>query len=278
MRRGGHHGPNRPGPPTTREASRTRARTTRTRCRPPPASRRSASRRRAQAQAETARRAAALRDGLNSVFARCGAAGRAYGESSTFHLLFGSDQAPDQLGPAALKLGIPAALSPALHCGMLTEGVHLFHGSGFLEHRARRCRAGADRARVRLGAAAAAGGRTRVSNLAILGGRVLDPGQGLDAKAGIEIDEGIISGVGPAAAEPAQAARGRGRQAPAPPGDRRDRPDRHARVVDLHTHLYPGVSHYGIEPDTLLPRPGRDDRGRCGVARAPRRSPACAAT
>ncbi len=85
-----------------------------------------------QAPAETARRAAALRDGLNSVFARCGAAGRAYGESSTFHLFFGSDRAPDQLGPAALKLGIAAALAPALHCGMLTEGVHLFHGSGFV--------------------------------------------------------------------------------------------------------------------------------------------------
>ena len=88
-----------------------------------------------------------------------------------------------------------------------------------------------------------------MSSLAILGGRVLDPGQGLDAKAGIEIDEGIISRVGPAAAEPAQAAPAAA-QAPArqeidatglivTPG-----------VVDLHTHLYPGVSHYGIEPDT----------------------------
>ena len=85
-----------------------------------------------QVQAGPARRAAALRDELNSVFDRCGVAGRAYGESSTFHLFFGSDRGPDQLGPAALKLGIPAAMSPALHCGMLTEGVHLFHGSGFL--------------------------------------------------------------------------------------------------------------------------------------------------
>jgi len=85
-----------------------------------------------QVQAGPARRAAALRDELNSVFDRCGVAGRAYGESSTFHLYFGSDRGPDQLGPAALKLGIPAAMSPALHCGMLTEGVHLFHGSGFL--------------------------------------------------------------------------------------------------------------------------------------------------
>jgi glutamate-1-semialdehyde 2,1-aminomutase len=85
-----------------------------------------------EAQAESARRAAALRAELTSVFERRGIAGRAYGESSTFHLFFGSDHVPDQLGPAALKRGIPAALSPALHCGMLTEGVHLFHGSGFL--------------------------------------------------------------------------------------------------------------------------------------------------
>jgi glutamate-1-semialdehyde 2,1-aminomutase len=85
-----------------------------------------------EAQAGPARQAAALRAELNAVFDRCGVAGRAYGESSTFHLFFGSDHVPDQPGPAALKLGIPAATSPALHCGMLSEGVHLFHGSGFL--------------------------------------------------------------------------------------------------------------------------------------------------
>ncbi len=27
---------------------------------------------------------------------------------------------------------MPGALSPALHCAMLSHGVHLFHGSGFL--------------------------------------------------------------------------------------------------------------------------------------------------
>ena len=85
-----------------------------------------------EAQASPAQRAAELRAELTSVFDRCGVAGRAYGESSTFHLFFGSHRVPDQPGPAELKLGIPAAMSPALHCGMLTEGVHLFHGSGFL--------------------------------------------------------------------------------------------------------------------------------------------------
>jgi glutamate-1-semialdehyde 2,1-aminomutase len=85
-----------------------------------------------QAQARAAGVAAALRAELTSVFERCGVAGRAYGESSTFHLLFASDPPADELRPAALKAGIPSRLSPALHCGMLSEGVHLFHGSGFL--------------------------------------------------------------------------------------------------------------------------------------------------
>ena len=59
-------------------------------------------------------------------------AGCAYGESSTFHLLFGHDGPPAALDAAALKNGVPGSLSPALHCAMLSQGVHLFHGSGFL--------------------------------------------------------------------------------------------------------------------------------------------------
>ena len=85
-----------------------------------------------EAQAGAARLGACLRTELTSVFERCGVAGRAYGESSTFHLFFGDDQAPAGLPAAALKRGIPPGISPALHCGMLTGGVHLFHGSGFL--------------------------------------------------------------------------------------------------------------------------------------------------
>ena len=82
-----------------------------------------------QAQDSAARLAASLRDGLTSVFDRCGVAGRAYGESSTFHLLLRPRRARSELGPAdAEVLGIPPALSLALHCGMLREGVHLFHG------------------------------------------------------------------------------------------------------------------------------------------------------
>jgi glutamate-1-semialdehyde 2,1-aminomutase len=84
-----------------------------------------------EAQRSAARLAASLRGELSSVFERCGVAGRVYGESSVFHLLFGH-QAPDGLDPATLKAGLPPRLSAALHCGMLREGVHLFHGSGFV--------------------------------------------------------------------------------------------------------------------------------------------------
>jgi glutamate-1-semialdehyde 2,1-aminomutase len=83
------------------------------------------------AQQQADRRAADLRAELSATFERCGVAGRAYGESSTFHLLFGPEP-PDQRDPVALKAGLPPALSTALHCAMLREGVHLFHGSGFL--------------------------------------------------------------------------------------------------------------------------------------------------
>jgi glutamate-1-semialdehyde 2,1-aminomutase len=84
-----------------------------------------------EAQDKAARLAASLRDELTSVFERCGVAGRAYGESSTFHLLLGP-AGPEELAPATLKSWLTPPVSSALHCGMLREGVHLFHGSGFL--------------------------------------------------------------------------------------------------------------------------------------------------
>ena len=40
--------------------------------------------------------------------------------------------APAGLDAVTLKDGVPSWLSPALHCAMLSRGVHLFHGSGFL--------------------------------------------------------------------------------------------------------------------------------------------------
>jgi glutamate-1-semialdehyde 2,1-aminomutase len=86
-----------------------------------------------EVQADAAGLASALRDELTAVFRQCGVPGRAYGDSSTFHLLFGHDDTPGQLDGATLKSSVPpATVSAALHCSMLSEGVHLFHGSGFL--------------------------------------------------------------------------------------------------------------------------------------------------
>ena len=83
-------------------------------------------------QADADRMAASLREELTAVFRRSGVVGCAYGESSTFHLLFGHSEAEAGLDPATLKQGVPGWLSSALNCAMLSEGVHLFHGSGFL--------------------------------------------------------------------------------------------------------------------------------------------------
>ncbi len=85
-----------------------------------------------EAQEQAARLAGELRDQLNAVLDRCGAAGRAYGESSTFHLLLGQDGAPDSLPLSKLKAGMSPRLFAELQCGMLLGGVHLFHGSGFV--------------------------------------------------------------------------------------------------------------------------------------------------
>jgi dihydroorotase len=85
-----------------------------------------------------------------------------------------------------------------------------------------------------------------VSGLEIAGGRVLDPGQGIDATATVSVAGGVITGIGPAG----------GAGGPAPrAADGPDTVDASGLLVtpglvDLHTHLYPGVSHYGIEPDT----------------------------
>lgn len=86
-----------------------------------------------ETQAGASRLAAWLRDELTAVFRKRGVPGRAYGESSTFHLLFGQDDNVHALDPAILKASVPpAALATALQCAMLSAGVHLFHGSGFI--------------------------------------------------------------------------------------------------------------------------------------------------
>jgi dihydroorotase len=78
--------------------------------------------------------------------------------------------------------------------------------------------------------------RKTLTDLAIVGGRVLDPGQGIDATNSILIADGMIAGIGgdPAGAQQHIDASG----LIVVPG-----------LVDLHTHLYRGVSHYGIDAD-----------------------------
>jgi glutamate-1-semialdehyde 2,1-aminomutase len=72
--------------------------------------------------------AAELRAELCSVFEQRSTPGYAYGQASTFCLLFG-ERTDD---PVALKRGVPEPLLSALQCAMLLEGVHLFHGCGLL--------------------------------------------------------------------------------------------------------------------------------------------------
>ncbi|HLN06024.1 MAG TPA: aminotransferase class III-fold pyridoxal phosphate-dependent enzyme [Acidimicrobiales bacterium] len=85
-----------------------------------------------EAQDAAAGLAAELRRELTAVLDRCGVAGCAYGQSSTFHLLLGHEGEPESLPISVLKGGLGPRLSAELHCGMLLGGVHLFHGSGFV--------------------------------------------------------------------------------------------------------------------------------------------------
>jgi dihydroorotase len=81
-----------------------------------------------------------------------------------------------------------------------------------------------------------------VTELAITGGRVIDPAQGLDGPASVGVAGGRLTAPGDAgaAAETIDAA-----GLVLVPG-----------LVDLHTHLYQGVSHYGIDPDASCLRRG----------------------
>ena len=80
-----------------------------------------------------------------------------------------------------------------------------------------------------------------MTSLDIAGGRVLDPGQGIDATATVGISDGLITGIEPGAQRIGEREDGEVVDASGllvTPG-----------LVDLHTHLFTGVSHYGVEPD-----------------------------
>ena len=81
-----------------------------------------------------------------------------------------------------------------------------------------------------------------MTDLALVGGRVLDPGRGIDGRLDIGVTAGRFGTIGDAgpAAETIDAS-----GLVLVPG-----------LVDLHTHLYSGVSHYGIDPDAYCLRRG----------------------
>jgi dihydroorotase len=81
-----------------------------------------------------------------------------------------------------------------------------------------------------------------VTDLAISGGRVVDPARGIDDRLGVSITGGRITALG-AAGQAAETIDASGLVLV--PG-----------LVDLHTHLYHGVSHYGIDPDANCLRRG----------------------
>jgi dihydroorotase len=75
------------------------------------------------------------------------------------------------------------------------------------------------------------------------GGRVLDPSSGLDGRADVGIRGGRIAAVGPGLAEPANDVLDAAGLIVTP------------GLIDLHVHIYAGVSHYGIDADpTCLAR------------------------
>ena len=91
----------------------------------------------------------------------------------------------------------------------------------------------------------AAGGRARRYDTAIVGGRVLDPASGLDGRYDVGIAGGKIACV---ASEVDRAAAARVVEAAGQivtPG-----------LVDLHTHVYWGVTYWGIEADPVAARSG----------------------
>lgn len=83
-----------------------------------------------------------------------------------------------------------------------------------------------------------------MNDLAVVGGRVLDPASAHDGNLDVTIDGGRIVEIGPGSSAKVDAGPEAAETVDATglllvPG-----------LVDLHTHLYEGVSHYGIDADT----------------------------
>jgi glutamate-1-semialdehyde 2,1-aminomutase len=84
------------------------------------------------------RTAASLRESINTLFARRGVRGIAYGESSGYHLAFDERLRPGDpasiaaLSPEDLKTQRSTQAYTALALAMLIEGVHIFGSGGFI--------------------------------------------------------------------------------------------------------------------------------------------------
>ena len=86
-----------------------------------------------------------------------------------------------------------------------------------------------------------------MTDLVLAGGRVVDPARGIDSRLDVTITGGRLAGPG---------ADGPGADGPAAETDDASGLVLVPGLVDLHTHLYEGVSHYGIDPDANCLRRG----------------------
>jgi glutamate-1-semialdehyde 2,1-aminomutase len=77
-----------------------------------------------------------LIDGFNGILEVAGIPGLAYGASSHFCILLGvpPERAgdPTSYGSERLRAGTEPAIFDSMNCGMMLQGVHLFHGHGFV--------------------------------------------------------------------------------------------------------------------------------------------------
>jgi len=88
-----------------------------------------------------------------------------------------------------------------------------------------------------------------VTDLVLAGGRVVDPARGIDGRLDVAVTGGLLTAAGEAGPAAGVA------------GPTAETVDASGLVlvpglVDLHTHLYEGVSHYGIDPDANCLRRG----------------------
>jgi dihydroorotase len=79
-------------------------------------------------------------------------------------------------------------------------------------------------------------------DLVVAGGRVLCPATGVDSVADVAIDDGLIAAVGDGLEGREHVDAGGLLVVPG--------------LIDLHVHVYDGVSHYGIDADRYLLRRG----------------------